>query len=330
MSELHEPLLTWYEEAKRDLPWRQFKDPYAIWVSEVMLQQTTVATVAPRYVAWMSRFPTVESLAASTEEEALAQWEGLGYYRRCRMLRQGAQWVAENGMPTNAKELRLVPGIGPYTAGAIASIAFGEAAPVVDANVARVYARLQADDSIANALSKAAWAWAEVNMHGDRPGDWNQALMELGALVCVPKKPRCAQCPISGSCAAFRIGETHRYPKAAKRPDLVLMERHAALIEKNSRLALEKIPEGEWWQGMWTLPVEPTKDALAERFNLRRAVTSVRHRVTRHDITLHVHEAEGDADGARWVTEEELEKIALPSPMRKAIKKAKAQQPALL
>ncbi len=195
-------LLAWYDGFRRDLPWRRTRDPWAVWVSEVMLQQTQVATAAPYFVRFLDRFPNPAALAEASEEELLAFWSGLGYYRRARLLQSGARAVAARGeMPRRPEELLRLPGIGPYTAAAIASIAFGEPVPVLDGNVARVMARLEGirepatSAPVRRRLRVAAAGWLDAT----RPGDSNQALMELGATLCRPRAPRCASCPLSAA-----------------------------------------------------------------------------------------------------------------------------------
>lgn len=199
-------LLSWFDAHKRDLPWRRTQDPYAIWLSEVMLQQTRVETVIPYFERFLEAFPTVQSLAEAPLDSVLAAWAGLGYYRRARMLHAAAlQIAALETFPHTADALRKVYGIGPYTAGAVASIAFGEATALVDGNVQRVLSRVcNLDGDMRGTVgSKQAWAEATRLVDSARPGDWNQALMELGARVCTPTSPSCMACPVRGGCKAF-------------------------------------------------------------------------------------------------------------------------------
>lgn len=215
-------LLEWYDRHRRDLPWRGIDDPYKIWVAEMMLQQTRVATVVDYYERWMERFPDVESVAEAEMDEVLELWEGLGYYRRTRFLHRSAGQIVEDyggRLPRDSDELQELPGIGPYTAGAIASIAFERPAPVVDGNVSRVLARLRAipGDPTDRANKKAYWALAEAMVDPDRPGDFNQAMMELGATVCTPQSPSCLLCPVREQCRAFEEGEPEAYPETASR-----------------------------------------------------------------------------------------------------------------
>src|SRR5579863_5671613 len=201
-------LLDWYTQNHRDLPWRRSRDPYAIWVAEIMLQQTRVAVVVERYREFMARFPTLVSLALAPEQDVLAMWSGLGYYRRARMLHRAAQFVSTNlggNLPAKAEELRALPGIGAYTAAAVASIAFGEPVAVVDGNVERVLCRFEgwgagSRKGGGTALRRKVEVLAQRFLDRSRPGDFNQAMMELGATVCTPRNPLCAECPLMAEC----------------------------------------------------------------------------------------------------------------------------------
>ena len=330
MSALHEPLLAWYDAHRRDLPWRRTRDPYAIWTSEIMAQQTQVATVIPYWERWLARFPTVEALAAADEHDALAQWQGLGYYRRARLFLAGARWVAANGMPRTAAGWRAVPGVGPYTAGAIASIAFDDPAPLVDGNVERVYARLADDASEGSALHRAAWRWAEGEVHGARPGDWNQALMELGATVCTPKGPACERCPLRKGCLAFARSTQALRPAPAKRRATVDLRFAVWVPESEGRFGMRQIPEGEWWEGMWEFPRAPldeegSLEALVGA-GWRQEAGVVRHGVTHHRIENRVSLVRCEARSPRleWFREEELAALPIPTPQRRALAKARA------
>lgn len=222
---MRDALLAWYDAHARDLPWRRTRDPYAVWVSEVMLQQTRVETVVPYYERFLARFPTVEALAAAAEEEVLAAWSGLGYYRRARLLHAGVrEVVARHGgrVPEDAAARRALPGVGAYTAGAIGSIAFDREEPLVDGNVARVLARVHGVGTPLGRADTEARLWAEAArlVRGPRPGALNQALMELGATVCTPRAPRCGACPIAARCEARARGDVEALPvpRAKKAP----------------------------------------------------------------------------------------------------------------
>ena len=325
MSDLHPPLLSWYDANRRDLPWRRIKDPYAIWASEIMAQQTQVGTVIPYWERWLARFPTVEALAAADEADVLAQWQGLGYYRRARLFLAGARWVARHGMPRTASGWKEVPGVGPYTAGAIASIAFGDPAPLVDGNVERVYARLADDASSDAPLHRAAWRWATEGVHGERPGDWNQALMELGATVCVPRAPLCERCPLTAHCLAHQRGTQASRPAPAKRRETVDLRFAVWVPVCEGRYGMRQIPSGEWWEGMWEFPRAPLDEeaSLAKLVGegWRQEAGTVRHAVTHHRIENRVSlvRCEERSPALEWFAEDELAAIPIPTPQRRAL-----------
>ena len=254
LAELRVALLGHYDRAKRDLPWRGEADPYRILVSEVMLQQTRVETVVGRYGPWLERFPDLESLASAAEDDVLKAWEGLGYYRRARNLHGAARLVRERpdgSMPSSYADLRALPGLGEYTAGAVASIAFGQAVPAVDGNVRRVLARLFDEPD-----PKAAWlrSRAAAMVDPDRPGDWNQALMELGATVCVPRSPRCDECPVVPWCAARSNGTERARPGATVRRAPRRVTIALGVLYMGRRVLLAKRPSGGLLGGMWAFP----------------------------------------------------------------------------
>jgi A/G-specific adenine glycosylase len=280
VARVRERLLAWYDENARDLPWRRTKDPYAIWVSEIMLQQTRVETVLPYYARFLERFPSVLALAAAPESDVLAMWSGLGYYRRARLLHRGARHVAElhGGLvPADVESIRAIPGVGAYTTGAIGSQAFDLEAPLVDGNVARVAARLCAieeDVKKGKGLGRA-WRIAEALVRGPRPGALNNALMELGAVVCVPREPRCLLCPLRDDCAARREGRERSLPvitEKAVRPRVreiaaVLHLEGAAGTGARSVLLARCAADG-LFAGMWEPPRVTTTDVHAARASL--------------------------------------------------------------
>ncbi len=319
------PLLAWYDAHRRDLPWRRTRDPYAIWASEIMAQQTQVATVIPYWERWLARFPTVEALAAADEADVLAQWQGLGYYRRARFFLAGARWVAVHGMPKTATDWKKVPGVGAYTAGAIASIAFDDPSPLVDGNVERVYARLTDDPAADAALHRNAWRWATENLYEPRPGDWNQALMELGATVCVPRQPLCGACPLQERCLAFaRETQTVR-PAPAKRKATVELRFAVWVPTFEGAYGMRQIPSGEWWEGMWEFPRAPL-DAEASLLETvgegwRQEAGVVRHGVTHHRIENRVSlvRCEERSPDLEWFAEDELAALPIPTPQRRAL-----------
>src|SRR3954447_16114758 len=253
-----EALLTWFDQHRRDLPWRRTSDPYKIWLSEVMLQQTRVETVLPFYNRFLERFPTVEDLARAEVEEVLALWSGLGYYRRARQLHAAAREIAAAGaFPSTLEGLLALPGIGAYTTAAVASIAFGVAAPVMDGNVERVLSRCLALDADphASAGRRQLLAAAAELLDPLRPGDSNQALMELGATLCSPRNPKCLLCPLRSGCRAAAEGDPERYPvpKTKREP-----ERHrllVAVVEEASGVLLFRRPDDSTLlAGTWELP----------------------------------------------------------------------------
>jgi A/G-specific adenine glycosylase len=294
-AEVASAVVAHYSRDRRDLPWRRTRDPYAIWVSEIMLQQTRVQTVIPYWERWMSKFPTVKALALAPLDDVLAAWAGLGYYSRARNLHAGAQTVAERfagALPSRASELREVPGIGPYTAGAIASIAFGERAPLVDGNVARVLARVCGidEDIKSTAGQKALWARAGELMEalpaGHKPGDLNQGLMELGATTCSPTSPRCLVCPLAKLCVAAKTGrqdELPVVPARKKESELPILSRAALWIEQDGELLLARRMPGGLFGGLWELPQADSALEIARALGVTHLDEDA---VAYHDQTL--------------------------------------------
>jgi A/G-specific adenine glycosylase len=330
---LRQRLLKWYSLHKRDLPWRHTRDPYKIWVSEIMLQQTQVATVIPYYNRWLKIFPTLASLAQAPLSRALELWAGLGYYRRVRMLHQAARLIQKKSggkVPQTAQELRKLPGIGRYTAGAIASIALGEKTPVLDGNVVRILSRIFAvpqSIDLPGTLEKL-WNLAASLLPEKNPGDLNQALMELGATVCFPLTPQCVLCPVNKICAAHRKGKELFYPVRSQK-NLYEKLRMAALVLRNSRneVWLEKQPEQGRWGGLWMFPFwNDRKEMTAEirSMDLKPVLfLKVPHAFTKYRITLAVYEAGCEKGGVlkrrkgRWLAVARLGRTALPSPHKK-------------
>jgi A/G-specific adenine glycosylase len=259
---LRRAMLAWFRRCRRDLPWRRTRDPYAIWVAEIMLQQTRVAAVVPHYARFLERFPDVRALARAREDAVLAAWSGLGYYRRARALRAAAIEVRERHagrVPADPAELLLLPGIGRYTAGAIASQAFGAREPVVDGNVRRVLSRIFGLAG-RRASDASLWTLARRLVDGDSPGDWNQALMELGALVCTARSPACARCPVASRCAALASGDPERIPRPRRAVRIRKLRVAVALVARRGRVLLERPAHGNPLRGTWDLPavvIEP-------------------------------------------------------------------------
>jgi A/G-specific adenine glycosylase len=339
ISTLRKQLISWYDENQRDLPWRADKDPYAIWVSEIMLQQTRVAVVVDRYQKFMRCFPTLATLAQAHEQEVLALWSGLGYYRRARMLHKAAQFVMDNlsgVLPASSAELRKLPGIGSYTAAAIASIAHGEAIAVVDGNVERVLCRLagwgEGGRTSASALRKKIERHAARLVDSHRPGDFNQAMMELGATVCLPRNPQCLMCPISMHC------ETRGEHKTTPRPRMLSREvAHALSVRTSTRpgkaratasreVLLEQRPSSQTvMPEMWELP--KLRNAEVPEEDLRM---SVRHAIMQVNYYVRIRTVfEDDVDALtlpagqrRWVPLSEAATMALTGLTRKVLTRA--------
>lgn len=303
-------LLTWYDQRARDLPWRENRDPYRVWLSEIMLQQTRVAAVTTHYALFLKKFPTVQKLASAREASVLAAWSGLGYYRRARMLHAAAKLVVkEHGgtFPAASKELLALPGIGRYTAAAIASIAHGEKVAVVDGNVERVLSRLQG-----RRIDGAdAWQAAQGLLHETRPGDFNQAMMELGATVCLPRQPRCLLCPVSGFCKT--LGELPAHKKA---PSQRKREIHYGLARRNGHIFLvQRKSQESLMPGMWELPEVCENGATP--------LLSLRHSITITDYTVRVMEMPTpDEARGKWVALARVGSLPLTGLARKILRRA--------
>jgi A/G-specific adenine glycosylase len=326
-------LLEWYERSRRDLPWRRNRDPYAIWVAEIMLQQTRVAVVVERYQAFMARFPTLLSLALAREQEVLAAWSGLGYYRRARMLHKTAQFVAnhhQGNLPHTAAELRLLPGIGAYTAAAVASIAHGERVAVVDGNVERVLCRLEGWKAGSRAgggaqLRRKIEELAAELVCPERPGDSNQALMELGATLCSPRNPQCTECPVASDC------KTQGEHQTAPRPPMICREVAYALSVRSGRRArqmhlevlLEQRPASlTVMPGLWELPAL-RENAVPEeelRLTVRHSIMQVNYYVRIRTVFEDDVDAMTVAGGVRrWVPLNDAAGMALTGLTRKVL-----------
>lgn len=252
-------LLAWYRAEKRDLPWRRTRDPYAIWISETMLQQTRVETVIPYYERFLARFPDATALATADLDDVLSLWAGLGYYTRARNLKRAAEDVVKRfagRLPDGVDALRELPGVGRYTAGAIASIAWGHPAPIVDGNVARVLARLVGlrEPIESSAVKAKLWEHAEQLADGPAPGDLNQALMELGARICVPRAPRCDACPVARWCDARAAGDAESLPLRAPKRAPKSVHAVAALVLRNGKALAVQRPAKGLLGGLWELP----------------------------------------------------------------------------
>lgn len=345
-AELQDRLLTWYRRHHRTLPWRATDDPYRIWVAEIMLQQTQVNTVLPYYERFLARFPTVRDLAEAPLDEVLKQWAGLGYYARARHLHRAAQVIVSHyhgEMPRDLPSLLSLPGVGRYTAGAICSIAFNEKAPILDGNITRVLARvfcLEGEVRSA-AVQSCLWKLAEDLIPEGEARDFNQALMELGALICTPTDPKCLACPLAGVCEACRRGHPTLWPRARPRRATERREDAAALIWKEGRVLMAQRPFQGLWGGLWEFPRSSRRDreSLAEcarraametvgvRVEVGEPLPVIYHGVTHHAIALQafhctwqqgVPHTVGCVDWA-WVEPAGLYEYAFSAPQTKLV-----------
>lgn len=344
LSQFQGRLLAWYESYRRDLPWRVSRraqagdrpDPYHVLVSEAMLQQTQVATVVPYFLRFIERFPTLASLAAADEQEVLRHWQGLGYYSRASRLRGTAKIVVQQyggQLPSTVEDLLKLPGIGRYTAGAIASLAFEQRAPIVDGNVIRVLCRLdkvEQDPRSSAAAREGLWRRAEDVLPQRRVGDFNSALMELGATVCTPRAPQCLLCPVQGHCAAFAAGIQERIPPTAMAKERPIERRWVVCIGDGKRWLMEQRPAKGRWAGMWQFVTlvagrgSPTAEQVRERTGLGvkalRRIGAVKHELTHRRYHFSVFACEAEKRGGRcgegrvWVELEGLSDYPLPKP----------------
>lgn len=321
-------LLSWYHTQKRILPWRDHPDPYAVWVSEIMLQQTRVETVIPYFEKWMNLFPTVKALSSADEQDVLNAWEGLGYYSRARNLHKAAKIVVEkfNGeLPRNLDDLRSLPGIGRYTVGAIASMAFGMDEPTLDGNLRRVFARLFDVGAFADspAGEKILWGLAAEHLPKGQAGDYNQALMDLGATICLPKNPRCLLCPLMDLCQARQNGRQELRPVLKPKKETPQYIHAAAVIVRRGRVLLRQRPADGLLGGMWEFPnvrvagdpAEALHQALAAETRLRvkrgAALDVVKHAYSHFGVVVHPFYCEAlsipNVKNLKWVKLGELE-----------------------
>jgi len=332
-------LCRWFLENKRDMPWRRTRDPYGIWVSEIMLQQTQVDTVIPYYERFMERFPDIESLAGASLEEVFALWQGLGYYRRAENLHRGARYIVEQHggrFPDDPASLRRVPGIGSYTAGAILSIAFGIPAPAVDGNVMRVLSRVfLMEQDIGQARSRADFEKKVMQLIKGDPGIFNQALMELGALVCMPRKPACQECPVSCLCQAYGRNVVEQYPVKAKKPKPSTEKYRVLVIKRDGRYWMEKRPEGGLLSGLWGFPLigedrwREIEPFLTDKRFLKRVIHVFTHRRWELEPVLIETDESCDAlpvnfdvpaETGGFQTPEQMRKLPVPTAFRKIIR----------
>jgi A/G-specific adenine glycosylase len=344
---LRRPLLDWYRRNRRELPWRRTSDPYGIWVSEVMLQQTTVRAVAPYYEAFLARFPDVFALAEAPEEDVLASWSGLGYYHRARNLHRGARHIVEKHggvFPRTLETALAVPGVGLYTASAVLSIAYGVPLPVVDGNVRRVLARLHALRGPEWLRDGPYYNLAEEHLERESPGDWNQAVMELGATVCTPRRPACPACPLRAPCRARAEGRPEDLPESRRRRAPVEVTVAAVVVERRGRVLLVRRGEGRLMGRFWEVPQTSLESrGLADLVDEVRArhglevepgelVARARHAITFRRIRVEAYrgrlrrEPPRDPERFVWAGPDELAALPMSSLTRKVIAGARGAQ----
>jgi A/G-specific adenine glycosylase len=345
LRSLRRRLITWYRRHRRDLPWRRTSDPYCVWISEIMLQQTQVVTVVPYFERFVASFPNVQALAAADEHEVLRHWEGLGYYRRARQLHRAAQQIVERHggqFPHDRDDVLQLAGIGRYTAGAILSIALDQPEAILEANTVRLHSRLLGSQE--NPASRSAqdrlWQFAAKLLPKRGAGELNQALMEVGSLVCTPKAPRCGDCPLAEWCQARALGLEGVIPRLAKKIPATSVREAAAVVWRGQQVLVRLHPTGERWAGLWDFPRFPVEtesprlvaDELARcvtdqtglRIVVGEPLATIKHTVTRFRITLDVYHARRtggrqlSASGElRWLRPAELADVALSTTGRK-------------
>ncbi len=350
LKKFRKALQAWYNAHGRELPWRLTHDPYCIWISEIMLQQTTVVAVIPYFERFLSRFPTVHELAAAEETEVLRYWEGLGYYSRARNIHKAARHIStELGgiFPKLVDDLQDMPGVGRYTAGAIRSFAFNLPAPIVEANTLRLYCRLLGYDGDPRSRDgqETLWSFAEELVPEQDPGRFNQALMELGSVVCTPTNPDCPNCPVSFACQGFLTNRQREIPRPAVRPEITAVTELSVVLRRGDRFLLYHRAPGERWAGLWDFPRfacdelvkapqrQPAwiEDSLANQLGIcvkvDELLTEIRHSVTRYRITLRSYLADYEsgeipesAGEFRWLTADEIHTYPLSVTGRKLTK----------
>jgi A/G-specific adenine glycosylase len=339
-------LIDWWHAHRRDLPWRRTSDPFAVWVSEIMLQQTRVATAGPYFQRFLRRFPSVQALAEAPLDDVLKAWEGLGYYSRARNLHQAARRVVDDfhgQLPADVDALRSLPGIGPYTAGAIASIAFGLDEPVLDGNVIRVLARLwRIDDDPRRAETRQRlWRLARELIPTGQAGVFNQAMMDLGATVCTPRAPACLACPVSEHCLALQAGQPQRLPVKPPKARLPHHDIAAGVIWKSGRVLIDRRPAEGLLGGLWEFPggkrepgesldgalAREVREEVGIEIDVARPMATVRHVYSHFRITLHAFHARHRAgkarpiacDAVKWVWPGSLGRYAFPKANHKLL-----------
>ncbi len=346
MDNLQQRLLNWFQNNARDLPWRETYSPYHVWISEIMLQQTQMDRVVDYFTRWLKRFPAIEDIAVANEDEVLKLWEGLGYYTRAKNIIKSARILTtqySNKLPQDYSLLLKLPGIGKYTAGAIMSIAFNKEYPIVDANIERFFARMfnLAKPVKDKEIQIFIWDKARVLIPKGRAREFNQALMEFGAIVCISKNPRCRICPISDDCQAFKMGLVAERPVLSDPPKTIFIEMTTGILQHNGRILIQKRKAKGVWANLWEFPggrLEPGETpemALVREYAEETAlnvgklkkITTVKHSYTVYRVTLHCYYCNiidgrfepvlQTAQEHRWVKPEELSEYSFPAGHRK-------------
>ena len=337
---IQQSLLKWFKAHQRALPWRKKYEPYHVWISEIMLQQTQVVTVLPYFDRWIKKLPTIQSVAEAKEDTILKLWEGLGYYSRARNLQKAAKMIVEKfdgKFPEKYEDILSLPGIGKYTAGAITSIAFNQNYPVVDGNVIRVISRLKAfkGNTRLPVNIQKMWKWAGDLLAKGEARDFNQAMMELGALICTPKNPKCDQCPVQKFCSGFSSGIQEELPNRGEKKKTESIKVSIAVIQKNGKFFVQKRPSSGLMGGLWEFPggkvekKETSKQALIREIKEElgitlkgiKKITEIKHAYTRFKVDLHCYSAEikegtislKSAQEGKWVTLADLKKLPFPA-----------------
>jgi A/G-specific adenine glycosylase len=346
VQSFQDALLDWFATHRRDLPWRRDYAPYKVWISEIMLQQTQMDRGVEYFNRWIARFPDVYSVASAHEDEIMRLWEGLGYYRRARNLHKTARIIVEKNQgifPDTPRDLAALPGIGPYTAAAVASIAFEKPIPVVDANVSRVLSRVFDIDTLITASStrRVLEDKAADLLSGTSPRDFNQAIMELGALVCT-KSPSCLTCPLTSLCTSLTKGNMLERPVTLKPPSIIPITMASGILVHRGKIFIQKRRDNDVWANLWefpggcVIPGEPPRTAVVREFQeeteisvaAKKKVAEICHSYTRYRVTLHAYLCTARApitpilhaaQEYRWVRPDELERFAFPAGHRKLI-----------
>lgn len=341
-------LVSWYKKNQRDFPWRKNPDPYWVWLAEIMSQQTQMSTLVPYFHRFLEKFATLRDLACATEEQVLSAWTGLGYYSRARNVHRAAQKIVnelKGIFPSDLEGLLSLPGVGPYTAAAVASQCFGIEEPVWDGNVNRVCARLDAREDVWNSEFRAEMENAlREKMRGHNASDFNQALMELGATVCTPSTPRCGKCPIQNACLAVKSGEAEKYPRPKPRKSTLELKCRVWISLRQSpqggyEALLERRPQSHWFGGMWDFqselggsekPIQEIHRPIQKKGGAYISLGKVRHHVTHHKIVLEgwaeklsssTPKTSASTVNARWITLDELTAENPPVPLSTTARK---------